>query len=266
MEVYVWMETLWEGGGSFLFEPVSHLLWQRLKGHNTKCHVLRISASLAENPESVTRDEVERFGALPKCVFSSKRSELDISFLSTKINAREGLISKLSLDSYNTAKNELRDWISNLAPKIKKKKGLNGTLLVDLCMDALKDDFQSLEEIALLNSEVSLLRKNEENEELVFKKGAHPNAVEILKEDFFWSEGDSFSPHGSDLGLQLWSEYQSKKIGKGNETLNFLVKIFEELGIDETLYRRYEVTLAILFAEIKVHGTISLDGKEIMLK
>lgn len=46
------------------------------------------------------------------------------------------------------------------------------------------------------------------------KEIAHPDALQLLKEDFFWDTSDEFAPFGSDEGSDAFSKFHKRLILK----------------------------------------------------
>jgi len=63
------------------------------------------------------------------------------------------------------------------------------------------------------------------------KEYAHPRAVELIPEDFFWSCIDELAPFGSDEGDLALAEYRDwRKKNSTTPSYNFLVWIIESMG------------------------------------
>ncbi|MDJ1499685.1 hypothetical protein [Xanthocytophaga agilis] len=57
------------------------------------------------------------------------------------------------------------------------------------------------------------------------KEIAHPDALQVLKEDFFWDTSDEFATFGSDEGSDAFSNfYDWKKENPDNEAIVFIRK------------------------------------------
>ncbi|MDJ1469045.1 hypothetical protein QNI19_04710 [Cytophagaceae bacterium DM2B3-1] len=68
------------------------------------------------------------------------------------------------------------------------------------------------------------------------KEIAHPNALQVLKEDFFWDTSDEFAPFGSDEGSDAFSHfYEWKKEHPDIDAIEYIRELLiKDIGIDSS--------------------------------
>jgi uncharacterized protein YfeS len=99
-------------------------------------------------------------------------------------------------------------------------------------------------------------------------KTAHPNALSLMKEDFFWSPIDESAPFGSDAGSDAaYGYYQWKKTHAGLSPLTYLKSLisswkYPEIALDEMDTAKIEKYMSISY----VPGQSEIDEQVIRLK
>lgn len=119
------------------------------------------------------------------------------------------------------------------------------------------------------------------------KEDFHPKGVELLRDEFFWLEGDDDSPHGNDAGSDFFRAF--KKWNKRNPETPTHVLAFKMLEIegadlrdydqvDETgvkamlekdgwdVGRRDDLLIAAAFAEVKLRGCCNRVTKDLAFR
>jgi uncharacterized protein YfeS len=109
------------------------------------------------------------------------------------------------------------------------------------------------------------------------KKTAHPRAVEIMKEDWYWAEADDLSPFGNDDGSDAFYSFREwRKAHKTIEPASFLIELENSWGMsfahkeivsEEELkqiqkvnphYRNVDAAIiAVAFGQVVLEGKIS---------
>ncbi|MEL7223178.1 MAG: hypothetical protein AAGJ93_17770 [Bacteroidota bacterium] len=71
---------------------------------------------------------------------------------------------------------------------------------------------------------------NEITEKWIFcKENAHPKAIELLQEDFYWDAVDDFAPFGSDNGHDMLYMYRNWRIEHPDGSIDDFILRYEQL-------------------------------------
>jgi uncharacterized protein YfeS len=236
-----------------VYQAVAAKIMTRLSSNNYVAGSLTVFVNLFENHAEPTEREIQEFGHSAKVVWRHGKRDLELTFTSMCINAPTAFRNDVpDISQVRAAQQELRSVLESLRSKIEKKLGSYGALLVIDLDAALSGEISDQEELKqLLES-----RFEGNDRDVVDKSGAHPRAIELLEEDFYWSEGDDCSPHGNDYGIQVWEDYRERRVRFGKAAVKFLDAIIEEFGVEQDPENRFLMTWAVAFAELKTHGKI----------
>ena len=238
MDISLVFESIGAGGGTDAFDPITARLENSLV-KDYRLNELTIVSFLPISSDSLTDEEKQKTKQLPSARLNTKSLELELRYLNSQMIEEDAFRSDKDFSGANINRIELGKAINLIAPKIRKRKEIDGHSLVNDIQKALRDPILGEEEIRI-----------EREPGIIHGNMAHDH--DLLKDDFFWDLGDDFAPHGSNIGAQVWKEYQTIE---SHLTVAYLDDLLQEFQ-DNDLFVRYQVVLAIAFGQIKQFGKI----------
>lgn len=218
---------------------------------------LWITIWLSNDPLSRSPEEKKQSGVQPRCSFVKSKSELNLSFVSEAVSYGEAFSRLYEPDSINKAISELSSVFIQSTKSIVRMKKISGREFLKDCAEALNFKIETpaeAEEIIRACEDLGEVDSPDVNKAFACEK-----SKAILLEDFFWSEGADFSPHGSDIGVEIWDSYRLEKPEFNSGTIGFLyIQLVQNQALDDC-YQRFLITMAVAIAEIKIYGAIGSD-------
>ena len=94
------------------------------------------------------------------------------------------------------------------------------------------------------------------------KQNAHPNAVRLFTDEFYWNEPDEISPFGNDNGWDALQQFVNwRKLNKQKSCVDFVNLLFKQWGFPE--FNIYTLdTLEIRSFVLKIANDSNLITKE----
>ncbi|WP_146118957.1 hypothetical protein [Blastopirellula marina] len=217
---------------------------------------LQVSPCLAQDSAALSSDEIALFGKCPALKRTKSGAVLELRYLSKVVTARDVESTKLNPTLTNLAMGELLSQLESFELQLQKYAQFDVDRFLGLTSNLFTAPIESMEHAQNIEQAYRELPQATRNLPLMPEPEAHPDALKLLPDPFYWSYGDSFSPHGSDIGIDVWNAYRDRRINTGLPTIEFLHDMIGQYRAEDDAPTRFVIVLAVAFAEIKMHACI----------
>lgn len=223
-----------------------------------------------------------RLAELPKITFRRKKKEVEISFHSTLLTARELERSReLSLDLFRDGCREVVENLKLLRKRIRKDDSFDFPQFESLLDERVESLPLTLDELATIQSKIKSRREAASAALTDWEKTGidfdefHPDARVVLSDAQLWDVCDEWAPNGNDTGADILELYRGwwKRNGSTSAEI-FFKQLMDEWEVavppdphDEySTHTYHQAIVGLAFAQLKLHAKCEPRIASIALK